>query len=69
MKNTIILDDKIQEFSSKDLNLYFELGHSAAEKGEENEALNWYSIGLQIAKKENNFEKEKQFNRLIFSML
>lgn len=66
---TTVLDNNIEVNTLKDLSLYLDLGHSAAEKGEVDEAKNWYSIGLQIAKKENNLEIEKEFNRFLFTLL
>lgn len=53
------------EFNSTDLNLYLELGHTAASAGDEDEARNWYSIGLKIALGNEDSVNEKLFTRFI----
>lgn len=52
-----------------DLSLYFELGHTAASDGDIESARNWYTIGLKMAKNDNDFVNEKLFTRYIYTLL
>lgn len=53
----------------QDLSLYLELGHTAASEGDIESAINWYNIGLKIAKNHNDLLHEKQFIRFLYTLL
>ncbi|GEM_PF-3793034 len=70
INTTIPQEYQIKDFiNSTELNLYIELGNLAAENGEEDEAKNWYSIGLQLSIKMKNKGFEIKFKRFLFSLL
>lgn len=56
------------EINTSDLSLYLELGHTAAAKGDSDEAKNWYSIGLKVAQKCGDIISEKQFSRFLITL-
>ena len=53
------------EYNSSDLSLYLQLGHSAASVGDEDEAKNWYSIGLTRAQIAEDSVHIQLFTRFI----
>ena len=62
MENTEI---NAVEYNSSDLSLYLQLGHSAASVGDEDEAKNWYSIGLTRAQVAEDSVHIQLFTRFI----
>ena len=69
MINTLeISQTKLSDMESNNLAMYLELGHNAASKGDENEAKNWYSTGLKIAKQLGDISIEKEFTRFLYTM-
>jgi hypothetical protein len=62
MENTEI---NTVDCNSNDLGLYLQLGHSAASVGDEDEARNWYSIGLNRAKAAEDSAHIQLFTRFI----
>ena len=59
---------KLNEMDSDNLALYLELGHNAASKGDQDEAKNWYTTGLKIARELGNISIEKEFSRFLHTM-
>ena len=53
------------DYNSSDLSLYLQLGHSAASIGDEDEARNWYSIGLNRAQVAQDSVHIQLFTRFI----
>ncbi len=56
------------KLQTDDVALYLELGHAASSRGDQDEAKNWYSIGLKIAKSCGDIISEKEFKRFLFSL-
>jgi len=54
---------------ANDLLFYLEMGNLAGEKGNDQEAIDWYVKGLQQAKAQANKPRIQQFSNLILTYL